>query len=228
MKITTLNLFGRHNWQKRESPIVSYLRSESPDIIFFQEVVYIPEMSPITQVADINKHLSYPHQHTSVTRLQTSHEYENYREGLSILSKFPITYCETIVLKQDPNDHLQRIVQLFNVNVHGHIIKFANVHFSENPELAYLHLEELLSILKNRRETRIIAGDFNMPDLKHAPLWKKTYKASTSEYYISYPSSNSRIDYILMPKSDVFVEIRLSPDTLSDHRALTAEIKLSK
>jgi endonuclease/exonuclease/phosphatase family metal-dependent hydrolase len=226
MKLTTLNLNGQNNWRKREPFILKYLTAEDADIVFFQEVVYLPEESPYTPVSLLNRRLKYPYEQSIISRLQTSTQYKDYREGLSVLSKFPITTSETLVLKQDPHDHLQRIVQLIDVNYHGHIVKLANVHFAENPELAYDHLAELLEILKSRHERRIIIGDFNMPDLKHNQLWKNTYTASTSEYYISYPTNNDRIDYVLMPKSDILVDVSLSPDGLSDHRALTANIHL--
>jgi endonuclease/exonuclease/phosphatase family metal-dependent hydrolase len=228
MKLTSLNLMGRHKWRERAPLIVDYLQSTSPDIVFFQEVVYLPEESSLTQPAELNKKLGYEYEQTVVSRLQTSDEYECYREGLSVFSKHPITHSETLVLKQNKNDHLQRIVQLFDVKIQGSVVKYANVHFAQNPELAYDNLEELLQILESRGERRIIVGDFNMPDLKHVPLWQKEYMASTDDYYISFPTNDDRIDFVLIPKTDVIVDVSVSPDGLSDHRALTAEIRLNK
>ena len=226
MKLTSLNLNGHNHWAKREPGILEYLKSEDPDIIFFQEVVYLPEVSPYTQTTLLNKHLKYPFEQSVISRLQVGIHHPVYREGLSVLSKFPITKSETLVLKQDPNDHLQRIVQLFDIVQHGYTVKFANIHFAQNPEHAYDNLAELLEILKSRKEKRIIVGDFNMPDLKHTPLWQHDYRASTSEYYISFPTNNDRIDFVLMPKSDTIVDVSLSPDGMSDHRALTANIRI--
>lgn len=224
MKLTTLNLQGFVDWEKREPGIVSYLNNSESDIIFFQEVVYIPEISPFSSSVLINKKLHYPYEQTVVSRLQTSHNYETYREGLSVLSKFPITHSETLVLKQNQHDHLQRIVQLFDVSIDGVTTKFANIHFAQNPELAYEHLEELLEILEQREERRIITGDFNMPDLKHIALWQKHYNASTADYYISFPGNNNRIDFVLIPKSQKITKTALSPDGISDHRAVTVDI----
>jgi endonuclease/exonuclease/phosphatase family metal-dependent hydrolase len=229
MIITSLNLFGRFdNWSRRRTNILSYINDTEPDLMFFQEVVYLPEASPLTQVTDLNKRLEYPYyEHIAVTRLQTSDTYSEYREGLGILSKFPVLKSETLVLRQDPRDHLQRIVQLFDIDYHGYTVKFVNVHFSEHQELAALHLVELFDILASRHERRIIVGDFNIPDLeKYAELWQHDYSASSGEPYVSYPSLKSRIDYILMPKSDAFIDITVSDDGLSDHRALTADIRL--
>ncbi|MDN5275513.1 MAG: hypothetical protein JWN33_162 [Candidatus Saccharibacteria bacterium] len=226
-KITSLNLYGLNHWQQRKTAIVDYIKKEDPDIILFQEVVYLPEESPYTQTTLLNRHLEYPYEQTVVSRLQESPHYAAYREGLSVLSKYPITKSETLVLKQDPKDHLQRIVQLFDINYHGYTVKLSNVHFAELPEMAVDHLRELLGILDSRHERRIIAGDFNMPHLEdYSDLWNHGYTASISEPYISYPGENKRIDYFLMPKSNLFVDLLPSPDTLSDHRAITANILL--
>ncbi|MDB5160470.1 MAG: hypothetical protein JWO99_733 [Candidatus Saccharibacteria bacterium] len=227
MKLTSLNLMGRQNWRERAPLITDYIQAINPDIVFFQEVVYLPEESSLTQPAELNKKLGYEYEQSVVSRLQTSDQYESYREGLSVLSRYPIIYSETLVLKQNEHDHLQRIVQLFNVNQNGQIAKYANVHFAENPEMAYENLEELLEILESRQERRVIVGDFNMPDLKHTHLWQKEYVASTDEFYISYPANNDRIDFVLIPKADTIVDVSVSPDGLSDHRALTAEIHLN-
>lgn len=229
MIITSLNLFGRFdNWPKRRRNIVSYITDVEPDLLFFQEVVYLPDASPITQVSDISKRLERPYyEHIAVTRLQTNNKYSEYREGLGILSKFPVLKSEVLVLRQHENDHLQRIVQLFDIDYYGYTVKYANVHFSEHHDLAMIHLRELFEILHSRHERRIIVGDFNIPNLEScADIWQHDYTASSGESYISYPSLKTRIDYILMPKSDAFVDISVSGDTLSDHRALTADIRL--
>jgi len=225
-RLTTLNLRGRFDWQQRESLILDYLHEQDPDIIFFQEAVYLPDLSPYNQATILNQDLKYPYEQAAIARLQTSPLYENYREGLAVLSKFPITWSETLILKQDSHDHLRRIVLLFDVNYHGHIVKYANIHLAQNPKNAVKHLEELLDILESRHERRIIIGDFNMPNLQDVDAWKANYTSSATEKYISFPSENTRIDYILMPKSDLLVDLSLSGDQLSDHRAVTVNITL--
>jgi len=226
MKITTLNLWGRNNWAAREEAIHDYLQDENPEVVFFQEVVFLPEESIYTQSAELNKKLGYAFEQEAITRLQTSDIYEDYREGLAVLSRHPILKSETLVLKQDPSDHLQRIVQLLDIQIDGQIIKFANVHFGELPHHAEKHLHELLDILNRRHEQRIIIGDFNISYLDILDsIWQRRYNASTAVPYISDPGRKSRIDYILVPKPDIFANITLSKDTLSDHRALTAEIR---
>jgi endonuclease/exonuclease/phosphatase family metal-dependent hydrolase len=224
MIITSLNLYGRMNdWPNRQDKIIQYLLETKPDFIFFQEVVYLPDQSPFTQVKLLNDSLGYVHEHTAVTRLQEG----TYREGLATLSAFPILKTEVVVLKQHPLDHLQRIIQLVDSTYNSHIVKFCNIHLAEKPEHAHEQLLEVLSMLDARNEQRIIIGDFNMPFLeKTSELWKNNYIASTASPYISYPTGKKRLDYVLLPKEHKFVTISLSNDKLSDHCALTATISL--
>jgi len=42
--------------------------------------------------------------------------------------------------------------------------------------------------------------------------------------YVSYPGENKQIDYILAPKSLSIDTVEVSPDGLSDHRAVAAVI----
>lgn len=232
MRITTLNLFGRFDdWQSREKNITQYLSGVDADVIFFQEVVYLPDESAYTQVSELNQTLAYPYEHIAVTRLQTSVEHSEHREGQGLLSKHPIIKSETLVLRQNPEDHLQRIVQLVDVKVGEEIVKFANVQFAELPRHAGNHLQELLEILHSRHEHRIILGDFNIPNIDiplYAQLWHEDYVSSSATPYISYPSLETRLDYILLPKAYTFTETTLSDDTLSDHRAVTVDVTHSQ
>lgn len=227
MRITTLNLQAFSDWKKRESKIVAYLKEIDPDIIFFQEVVFIPDTSPYNQVQLLNKQLCYPYENSAITRLQPSHEYHIYREGLSVLSKYPIVHADTIVLKQAEQDEHNRIVQFVDVDYASGVVKLANVHFSltDTIDFATEHLKETLQIMADRGEERIIGGDFNMDDItKASALWTDRFTTSIQTSYISYPSHNKRIDYFLLPKQIGCNSIVTSPDGLSDHRAVTITI----
>lgn len=229
MKITTLNLQAFDNWETREPAITDYLRQVDADIVLFQEVVYLPTISPYNQAQILNRTLTYPHIHSAVTRLQPSPHYQTYREGLAALSKYPVVASDTIVLKQAPGDEHNRIVQLLDVSIGEHVIKIANIHFSlaDTVDYATAHLQETLDMLAARGEERIIAGDFNISHLEAvSEVWEKQYRSSTEKKYISYPSMNKRIDYFLVPKSYSFLDISTSTDELSDHRAVTADIHI--
>lgn len=229
MRITTLNLQQFIDWKTRQPEIIKYINSIKPDIIVFQEVVFLPDISPFNQVQLLNQELKYPAIQSAITRLQASTEHETYREGLSMLSKFPVVQADTLILKQAPGDEHNRIIQLLDIEMNGQIVKLANVHFSITDfiDFATAHLEETLEILESRGEERIIVGDFNLSNLEEsADKWSDKYRCSDEVEYITYPDMNKRIDYFLIPKTYTFKDIVISPDGLSDHRALTADIEL--
>jgi endonuclease/exonuclease/phosphatase family metal-dependent hydrolase len=227
MKITTLNLQEFTNWEARQPAIIEYLQSESPDVIVFQEVVFLPNISPYNQAQLLNKSLGYVSEQSAVTRLQASTVHDVYREGLATLSKYPVVKADTLILKRATGDEHNRIVQLLDIDINGQIVKIANVHFSitDVADFATAHLIETLEILTMRNEERIIIGDFNLADLSATTeVWSEHYRCSTESEYISYPGMNKRIDYVLIPKSRSFNSISVSGDSLSDHRALTVDI----
>lgn len=207
--------------------IIAYITETKPDVILFQEVVFIPEISPFNQMQLLNQELGYPYEHSSVTRLQNSDTYKTYREGLAVLSVHPLTESDTIVLKKHHDDEHTRIVQLIDIQATDRKMLLANVHFSltDNTDFATAHLQETLEIIADKGEERIIAGDFNIDHLEDlSDIWGERYEASTKVSYISFPSMNKRNDYILVPKQFTFDEISTSGDTLSDHRAVTVRI----
>lgn len=231
MKITSLNIQEFTNWEARQPAIIDYLRTENPDVIVFQEVVFLPHISAFNQVQLLNQVLGYEHEQSVVTRLQASTVHETYREGLAALSRYSIIRSDTIILKQAVGDEHNRIIQLLDLEVDGKIVKIANVHFSmtDVTDFASAHLQETLDILKMRNEERVIVGDFNLSSLEIlSHMWGDTYRCSDEEDYISFPSLNKRIDYFLIPKSYAFNSISTSDNSLSDHRALTADIRLDE
>jgi endonuclease/exonuclease/phosphatase family metal-dependent hydrolase len=228
MRITTLNLQEFHNWETRQPAIINYLQTQSPDIIVFQEVVFLPDTSPYNQVQLLNRTLAYPSEHSVISRLQPSTVHETYREGLATLSKYPVVKTDTVILKQEAGDEHNRIIQLLDFEVDGSIVKIANVHFSitDITDFATAHLLETLEILAMRGEERIIIGDFNLSNVNDTKdAWGEKYRCSNEVDYISYPSMNKSTDYVLIPKSYVFTNIEVSQDGLSDHRALAVNIK---
>lgn len=227
MRLTSLNLQGFADWSERKPYITAYLKQVDPAIVLFQEVVFLPDISPYNPVQLLNQELRYSFEHSTITRLQVGVEYPVFREGLACISRYPITKTDTLILKKAPGDEHNRIVQLIDLLIDKRTVKLANVHFSltDDVDFATAHLEETLDILKSRGEERIIAGDFNINNLEDtASLWKDHYTASTIVPYISYVSMDKRNDYVLIPNSYTFEAITVSGDGLSDHRALTIDI----
>ena len=227
MKITSLNLQEFYDWEARKPAVVEHLQSEAPDIIVFQEVVYLPGISPYNQVQLLNETLGYSYEQSAITRLQDSTQYDVYREGLATLSKYPVLKADTIILQQAEGDEHNRIIQLLDLEVDGKIVKIANVHFSitDFVDYATAHLKETLEILAAREEERIIIGDFNLTFMSEsANLWSDKYRCTNETEYITYPAMNKSTDYALIPKSMDFSDIVISGDGLSDHRALSLTI----
>jgi endonuclease/exonuclease/phosphatase family metal-dependent hydrolase len=225
MKVTSLNLAGYKNWSERESSIVSYLETTDSDVVFLQEVKFDVEYSPFTQSRYLNSLLStsYPYSQTSVSRIFETSGRES-REGLAVLSKYTITDSETIVLKKRVDDKHTRIIQKVSLSIDGKVINFTNVHFSNN-EYSDEQLAETLNITKARNETSVILGDFNIFDIQTLDhLYSSDYIVSTEiNKYISFPSENATLDYVLIPNVFTCTSIDIG-ENLSDHNALTIEL----
>jgi endonuclease/exonuclease/phosphatase family metal-dependent hydrolase len=226
-KLTSLNLQGFIDWDIRQSKILEYLRAEEPNIILFQEVVYDPGISAYNQVEQLNETLGYPFMHHAVVRLHSSATATNHREGLSILSHAPITQSNNLILIQDPQDEHTRIFQQVDIELGGRKHQLVNIHFSNRTNFATAQLKELLAYHVARGERPIMAGDFNLID-GLSPLRELRSYTSSADHtdYISYPGLPKPLDYILLPHGYDFATVAVSPDGLSDHRALTAIIKL--
>lgn len=227
MKVTSLNLAGYKKWSARESNIVSYLETTNSDVVFLQEVKFDIEYSPFAQSRYLNSLLSTPYSHsqTSVSRIFESSGSES-REGLAVLSKYPITDSETIVLKKRVDDKHTRIIQKVSLSIDGKVINFTNVHFSNN-DYSDEQLAETLKITKARQETSVILGDFNIFDMQTVGhLYSSDYIASTEiSQYISFPAENVTLDYVLIPKTFACTSINVGKN-LSDHNALTIELDI--
>jgi endonuclease/exonuclease/phosphatase family metal-dependent hydrolase len=203
MKVTSLNLAGYKNWSERESHVISYLEAMNSDVVFLQEVKFNSEYSSYTQSKYLNSKLEapYPYTQSSVSRYYLQSDSIESREGLAVLSKYPITDSEIIVLKKHTDDKHTRIIQKVSLLVDGQTINFTNVHFSNN-DYSDEQLEETLQITKSRDEASVILGDFNIFDIQTVRgLYSDDYRVSTDFYqYVSFPSENVTLDYVIVPR----------------------------
>lgn len=225
MKVTSLNLAGYSNWAEREPLIVSYLESTNSDVVFFQEVKLNSEYSALAQSKYLNSKLQapYPYSQASVSRYYMRSDGSESREGLAVLSKYPIVDSEVIVLTKRPDDKHTRIIQKVALSVDGHIVTFTNVHFSNN-HYSLEQLDETLQNLRNTTTISVVLGDFNIFDINAASdLYSSDYSVSTDfSQYVSFPSENVTLDYVLMPKDYSFTSLSIG-ENLSDHNAITFE-----
>jgi endonuclease/exonuclease/phosphatase family metal-dependent hydrolase len=225
VRITTLNLRGFFDWAARSPQIVAYLQRVDPDVILFQEVVFLPEVSPFSPVDLLNRDLGLPFRHEAITRLQRGRTTPVYREGLGLLSRLPLAATETLALQHEQGDPHQRIVQLADVAAEDGVWPLANVHLSVRDDFALHHLGEMLTIVRNRDERRILGGDFNVNHLeRHASLWHDAILTSQVATYESHPSSHENDDYFLVPTEFRIDRVQASGDDLSDHEAVTVDL----
>lgn len=233
IKILNLNLWNYNNWVKRKPKIVSFIKKESPDIILFQEVRDDIEFNKKgeNQAKQLNKILGYSfYAFYPVTdkRKERPEKYNHYCfEGTAILSRFPILKIERIKLKKQQEDRYT----CGNLHVRikaDKLFDLVGVHFSNSDLFSKLHLIETMNQIRKRKIRPIIAGDFNM---RHTKLLKDlTGKSYTNSFmhkaYISYPSRNWVLDYIVIPKEYEFKSFKCTGAGLSDHKALVAKIKI--
>lgn len=221
----SLNIAGYKDWESRLPKIVEFLNNQSADVVLLQEVRFDTAKS-IHQTTEINTLLSvtYPHAVSSISRFYRPSIGEPYREGLSILSRYPIENSETLVLNQAPDDKHSRIIQIADIIINETPVHVCNVHFSNNTH-SISQLSETLSILKARDSKVIISGDFNIFDLSaNAELYDDAYTASTeAKSYVSFPSESKTLDYVLIPKNMAFESLDAIPG-LSDHSALVYRV----
>ena len=228
MKLTSLNLAGYKNWSERESNIVSYLDETDPDVVFFQEVRFDSKYSSFTQSKYINTRLQTPYQYSQacVSRYYMQSDGVESREGLAVLSKYPIVDSEVIVLTKQPDDKHARIIQKVDILLNDRIVTFTNVHFSNN-QYSIEQLAETLQILKNAGTTSVVLGDFNIFDINTvSDLYSSDYKASTDySQYVSFPSENVTLDYVLIPRDYTFSALSVK-ENLSDHNAISFDFTI--
>ena len=228
LSLLTLNLAGYKDWQTRERQVITALNQADADIVLLQEVRYDPYISAFTQAMYINTLLDNPYAYSSsgISRYYIPSAGEPFREGLAILSKYPLKNSETLALTKLPEDTHTRIIQYVDIDISDTQVSLTNVHFSNN-QFSPLQLEETLTILSERDTTGIVAGDFNIFNIDHQrSLYGDGYHVSTDFLsYVSFPEKNLTLDYILLPKTIRFLSLNTITG-VSDHDGVLAVIEL--
>src|SRR5688572_1544648 len=129
LKITSLNLAGFKDWDTRQSKIVSFINNTRPDILFLQEVKFDPSQSAYSQSTLLNRSLAktFAYTQTTVSKFYQPSAGKPFREGLAILSRFPITTSEALVLVKHADDKHPRIIQNADLHINNQQIGIANI-----------------------------------------------------------------------------------------------------
>jgi endonuclease/exonuclease/phosphatase family metal-dependent hydrolase len=227
LRITSLNICGYANWHERLPKIVNSLEEIKPDLLLLQEVRFEKSLSAFNQSQDINMLAKepFPYANSSIAKYYRPSQGDPYREGLAVLSRYPIINMEVVALTQHLDDKHTRIAQCFEVRKDDKNILLSNVHFSNNSH-SEEQLTELLHIFSARNERRIIIGDFNIFDLSAIASKHDGYRSSAQfKKYTSFPSEDKTLDYALLPGEFKFSDIT-TLDGSSDHSAVTFDIEL--
>lgn len=233
VKIFNLNLWNYTNWEGRKPKIIKTIKKHDPDIITFQEVRDDVQFNKKgdNQANILNKELNYPHYSFYPVTEKQKENPEKYKrhciEGTAILSKFPILEEHKLKLRKHKEDKYN--CGNLHVKIKAEkIIDLILVHYSNSHYFSLLHLIETLEYVKEKKIEPIIIGDFNMIDsYVLVNQTKDHFNCSyTFKKYISYPSANQTLDYILIPNQYQFKSLNIVK-SLSDHCALFSEINLS-
>ena len=233
IKIFNLNLWNYTNWKERELKILEIIKKQNPDVITLQEVRDDIQFNKKrdNQAKQLNRELNYPYYaFYPVTDKQKERpeKYKNYCiDGTAVLSKFPILKVERKKLQKHKQDRYT-CGNLYAKIKAEKIIDLIVVHFSNSNYFSLLHLLETLKDVKKRGIKPIIIGDFNIIDsyVLHELTENEFYSSLKFKKYISYPTKNETLDYVLIPKKFKFRSFECLTDNLSDHRALVVKIKI--
>ncbi|MBU2639126.1 MAG: endonuclease/exonuclease/phosphatase family protein [Nanoarchaeota archaeon] len=236
MKILTLNLYRYYeNWEKRKNLIVKYIQEQNPGIIFLQECFDDARYNTPknNQAIQLNKKLNYKEcVYDIAEKLCTEREKPitaSVFDGLGCLSRFEIIEKNKISLKKSKDDKHFRIIQRFLFKINKKKFLFYHTHYSNRDGWAREHLKETIQLANKEKLQPIIVGDLNIRLTEDIQKFTKSKYLNSWEIkdYISYPSEEEVLDYVLIPKTMKFINILCDKDGLSDHRPLVVEINES-
>ncbi|MBU3915607.1 endonuclease/exonuclease/phosphatase family protein [bacterium] len=209
--------------------IANLLSRENPDIVALQEAdgpsLWSGNFSHVKYLAN---RANYPYvlRGEHVKGLKLSY-------GTAFLSKIQISEPMSYTFKPSPPTFSKGFVT-------------GTIHWPGKPErqidVVSLHLDfsrksirkrqvyELISIFLKQKKPLIIMGDFNSGSGKKSPLRTliteldlKVYKPKENKV-ATYPLTNKRIDWILISREMDFLNYRVLPDSVSDHKGVLVEL----
>ncbi len=210
--------------------IAGLLRRVDPDIVALQETDGPSAWSGMfDHVRHLSRHAGFPH---SVFGGHVKGKRNIY--GTALLSSFPLEDPLSIRFSPAPPTFAK-----------GAVISTIHLPDAENTpvDVVSLHLdfarrsvrirqvEEFIEKVRNRRRPLIVMGDFNcewntgeatLPLLARS-LDLKTFKPEAMNM-ATYPTSERRLDWILLSKDLVFRNYHTIYEPLSDHLAVMADI----
>lgn len=236
MKIMTFNIWRYDgDWSKRKPNIIEAVKKEKPDILFMQEVFddqrHQTKDGP-HQGEQLNEKLNYKNILYDIVEQTVNEHKEDLKQlvfgGLLCLTNLPVLEHRIVRLKREDTDKHYRAIQIVKVLWSGKEVLFYHAHYSNTNEWSKIHLQETKEYFKRNNILPIILGDLNIlnPQIIKDVLGNEYKCTYDIEKYVSFPSKNEVLDYIVIPKEKyTFKSIKCDYDDCSDHRALIAEIE---
>jgi endonuclease/exonuclease/phosphatase family metal-dependent hydrolase len=231
LKILTLNIHNYHNFKIRKPKIIALIKKYDPDIVALQEVRddRAKNEEGEDQAKQLNDLLQFKHfifiRSCELNKAKGLTNLPSKFEGLALLSKFPFSYEEFKLIKQDDDKYNRKVLQS-TITIGTQKVPIWIVHFSNSDTFAALHIKETLKHAESIQP--IILGDFNIkyPEQIQKLAKENNYISSSDYNYISFPEDNCSYDYIFIPTKFTFSQFECIEEEVSDHKALFANIKL--
>jgi len=212
--------------------IAAIVRRESPHVVAFQEIdkdsfwngsfdhgVFIAEQA------------NYPHVYTGSHQKLLSLDY-----GTALMSRSSLQQSMTISF-EPPMARPGKGFVLSTINWPGKDnlpVDVVSLHLDFlTTDKRRREIDRIIKILEPRKGPKILMGDFNTEygDPKLIPYLSKTLNLHTwqpNRNLATFPTLNSRLDWVLVSQDFEFLDYRVLSDEVSDHMAIIAEIMLRR
>ena len=211
--------------------IVDVLKREEPHVVAFQEIDKNSFWNGrFNHTEFLAERANYPH-HFSGAHI----EGDNLEYGTALISR--LSMKETASIKFDRPFARPRkgfVVSTARWPESNNIdVDIVSVHFDflrHNQRLK--EAKKLIAVLEDRSNPRIIMGDLNSDyggDNQLIPLLEYALGVSTWEpraEIVTFPKLQKRLDWVLVSNDIEIVSHAILSDTLSDHLAVVAELRL--
>ncbi|MFH0869511.1 MAG: endonuclease/exonuclease/phosphatase family protein [archaeon] len=214
ISLITANIGGLHSLDELRT-LISAIKMHNPDVVILQEVIITDGKNALDTLQD---ELHFPHSEFTFKH-DFSKDYgkgvlqeKSVIEGLGMLSKlaFQSERKDLPIIKG--KDRWPRLAVKYSFDG----FSVCNLHNSKLEESRAIAVPKL-------PDADIYAGDFNMqPDELARHFNKKS--SFTFKRYISFPSKNLTLDYVLLSKGE-FQDLQVI-EGVSDHNALFVKIDL--
>lgn len=213
--------------------IAAYIRNVNPDVVALQELdcKTTRGLAPHQNGKDFIGTLAYL---TGMFGIYgKTIELGSGYYGIGLLSKYPITAYERIMLPNPKPKGEDRALLIASIELSGNKhFTFACAHLDLTPAQRAAQLTTIKARLEQKEGITILAGDFNTTPsegeiAKYIPNWMDALPQD-----FSFPSTkpNIKIDYILYPKQQKIKVINSTIDSsikLSDHLPGIANLELT-